>query len=493
MRVDVDFDSYAAARWHLVVRTLVLLGVPPGHAATLARQAFARRRAEWSHQDAFDDLDAELYRTAFDLKHHDDAAWWAEPPFDDELWTEMEPELDRLTQAQREWLVLRHVAELPEPYIAAVVGKPDLSARSGVPTGDRLRDAARSIPVQPPDLQHLVALAAEERRRRRRRGFVVAAALLAVAGVVSLLVAVSARDDGDESRTRALDRVPVERAPTGSAVGWYYDGRLHLEEVILDLPDLRTVATIDDGAVYADDEGRLVQVNDQGERTVLATIGDDGTFAASDDDGLVAWLPAGEDAELVVRNLTVRSEIERVAVRGHGEVIAIDAGSVFFRDGRGDHEVTLETGEVEPQDTDDLIDVSSKVRAFQESSDTVRVVQPLGNIDHAWPGEGAQLSEEGLFVLTWTQFGFAIHDTRSGDEVAPDVGPGPNTLAAEFGPQNTITYLELETAASSGIVVVRTCSLGLVFLPSGERAPECIEEVVGPFPGDAPDHLQLAR
>jgi hypothetical protein len=194
-----------------------------------------------------------------------------------------------------------------------------------------------------------------------------------------------------------------------------------------------------------------------------------------------------------VRNLTVRSEIERVAVRGYGEVIAIDAGSVFFRDERGDHEVTLETGEVEPQDTDNLIDVSSKVRAFQESSDTVRVVQPLGNIDHAWPGEGAQLSEEGLFVLTWTQFGFAILDTGSGDEVAPDVGPGPDTLAAEFGPRNTITYLELETAASSGIVVVRSCSLGLVFLPSGERAPECIEEVVGPLRGDATDHLQLAR
>jgi hypothetical protein len=492
MRVDVDFESYAAARWHLVVRTLVLLGVPPGHAATLARQAFARRRAEWSHQDAFDDLDAELYRTAFDLKHHDDTAWWAEPPFDDELWTELEPELDRLTQAQREWLVLRHVAELTEPCLAAVVGEADVPARSGVPTGDRLRDAARSIPVQPPDLEHLVEVAAEQRRHRRRRGFALAA-LLTVAGVVSLLVTVAARDDGDESPTRVLDRVPVERAPTGSAVGWYYDGRLHLEEVILDLPDVRTVATINDGAVYTDDGGRLVQVNDQGQRTVLATIGDDGTFTASDDDGLVAWLPEEEDAELVVRNLTVRTEIERVAVHGHGEVIAIDAGSVFFRDERGDHEVTLETGEVEQQGTDNLIDVSSKVRAFQEGSDTVRVVQPVGDIDHAWPGEGAQLSEEGLFVLTWTQSGFAIHDTRSGDEVAPDVGPGPDTLAAEFGPQNTITYLELETAAPSGVVVVRTCSLGLVFLPSGQRAPECTEEVVGPLRGDVPDHLQLAR
>ena len=68
MRADVDFESYAAARWHPVVWTLALLGVPPGHAATLAREALAQRRSEWSHQDAFDDLDAPVARvTGADL------------------------------------------------------------------------------------------------------------------------------------------------------------------------------------------------------------------------------------------------------------------------------------------------------------------------------------------------------------------------------------------------------------------------------------------
>ena len=94
-----------------------------------------------------------------DLKHHDDSAWWAEPAYDDELWTELEPELDRLAPAQREWLVLRHVAELPESYIAAVVGEPDPGGRSGVPTGERLREVARLIPVPPPDLEQVVAVA----------------------------------------------------------------------------------------------------------------------------------------------------------------------------------------------------------------------------------------------------------------------------------------------------------------------------------------------
>ena len=47
---------------------------------------------------------------------------------------------------------------------------------------------------------------------------------------------------------------------------------------------------------------------------------------ASDDEGLVAWLPDDVDADLVVRNLATRTEVARVAVSGPGRVIAIDGG-----------------------------------------------------------------------------------------------------------------------------------------------------------------------
>lgn len=491
MRADVDFASYAAARWHPVVWTLALLGVPPGHAATLAREAFAQRRSEWSRQDAFDDLDAELYRTVLEHKRRDRAAWWAEPPIDDELWTEIEPTLDSLTSAQREWLVLRHVAELPESYAVAVAGEePELP--SGVPTAERLREAARVVPVQQLDLDQVVAMAGGLQRRRRRRALLGVAGLVGMAGAIALAVILGTGGDPGPSAGRELDPVAVERATTGSAVGWYADGRLHLSHAVLDVPDVRAVATFNNGAVYADGQGDLAQVDDQGERTLLATLGEDGTFVVSDEENLVAWLSDTAEPTLVVHDLLAHSDLATVGIEGTGQVIAIDSGSVFLRDARGDLALSVETGRLEPLGTGSLLDVSSKVRVLQERSGWIRAEQPLFDIVYSWAGDGAQLSEDGNFVQTWVGDRLAIYDTRSGDQVAADVAPRERVLAAEFGPDETITYLLLDRRLSSGMVELRTCSLRVVYLPSGERAPTCVQEAAGVFRGTESD-LLLAR
>jgi len=488
MRDQVDFESYAAARWHLVVRTLVLLGSPPDHAATLAREALAERRSEWSHQDAYDDLDAELYRVVLDLRRRDRVAWWAEPPFDDELWVEVEPELDRLTPLQREWLVLRHVAELPRSYVDAVVDGPVPTVPARAPTGERLRDVARAVPVQPPDLEQVEVMASGLQRRRRRRGVLGVVGLVSVAGAVALGVVLGTGDDHGPAAGRELDAVTVERTPTVSAVGWYADGRLHLPHFIVDVPDVRAVATVTGGAVYADNDGHLVQVDDQGQRTVLAAIGEQGTFAVSREDGLAAWVSDAEDATLVVRDLTARSDVATADLEGTARVIAVDSGSVFFRDDRGDVELTVETGELEPLGTSSLLDVSSKVKVFQETPDWIRSEQVF-EIRLSWEGKGAELSEDGNFVLTWVGEQLAIYDTRSGEEVPADLAPGSRVLDAEFGPDETITFLALQFRSSSDLVDVRTCSMGLVWLPSGERAPECVQEVAGTYAGDESDLL----
>lgn len=281
----------------------------------------------------------------------------------------------------------------------------------------------------------------------------------------------------------------VERTPAVSAVGWYADGRLHLPQVVIDLPDVREVAAINDGAVYTDDSGDLVHVDDQGQRTVLATIGPDGTFVVSDEDGLVAWVADEEDAELVVRDLTARTEAARVSIEGFGAVIAIDSGRVYFRDVTGEHELALETGEVEYLGTANLLDVSLRVQAFQPREDVVVVQRPMVGESQVWPGDGAQLSDDGNFVLTWVDGAVTIYDTRSGDEVPPDLGPYEGVLAAEFGPDNMISYLVMHRQQSNGIVNIRTCSLGRVYLPSGEAAPTCIEEYAGQFRGVDTDLL----
>lgn len=187
MRDEADFTSYAAARWQRVVCTLVLLGVPPGHASVLAGRAFTLCHQEWEHHDAFDELDAELYRIVLDCKEHDPTDWWEEPPFDDEVWAQVEPVLDRLSPLERTGLLLRHVAGLPELYVSAVLG----SRRVGVsaPTPEELQEVARGVPVAPPDLEAMTRPAPDHPPRRSvRLPVVVGLAALVGVVVVALLV-----------------------------------------------------------------------------------------------------------------------------------------------------------------------------------------------------------------------------------------------------------------------------------------------------------------
>ena len=73
---------------------------------------------------------------------------------------------------------------------------------------------------------------------------------------------------------------------------------------------------------------------------------------------------------------------------------------------------------------------------------------------------GPGRAKDGNFVLTWVDGALTIYDTRSGDEVPPDQGPYVDVLAAEFGPDNTISYLVMHRQQSNGVVNIRTCSLG---------------------------------
>jgi hypothetical protein len=165
---------------------------------------------------------------------------------------------------------------------------------------------------------------------------------------------------------------------------------------------------------------------------------------------------------------------------------------VYFQDGEGTHELTLETGNVEELGAGNLIDVAARVRLYQQSPDSIVAEQPLFDMVYGWPGEGRQLSEEGTLVLAWAGGALAIYDTRSGDEVLPNLGPDEDVIDAEFGPRNTITYLVTNRQQSNGIVNIRTCLLGPVFLSSGEPAPDCTEEFAAQYGGIDSD-LQLAR
>ena len=276
---------------------------------------------------------------------------------------------------------------------------------------------------------------------------------------------------------------------------WYADGRLRLSKVTVDVPGIRALGAFDGGAVAADSVGRLLVVSDQGERTQLGTVAAPPAFAVSGEQGWVAWIDVGDGGgtpSLVVRDLTTRTELARRPVieapdgaggaggAEHAEVIAIDAGSVFFRDAVGEHELVVASGVVEdvgaPRAGAALLDVARRVRVYQRSSDELHLVPPLTSAEHRWPGRGAELSPDGTVAFTWVVDRPVLHDTRTGEELDPDVEAGKVVLDVTFGADSTVVYLLAVRDVAISRLEVRTCALGLVYLASGAPAPHCTSE-----------------
>ena len=123
MRADDDLIAFVGARWPSLLRTLVLLGCPPGEAPDVVTDALSRCRRGWD-----------------DVRRNGD--------------------VDRLVQDELEAAWSRRRAHLPDPQTSA--------------TEDELRELAEEMTIlAPPSLDDLRA---HDRRRRRavtRRSVVV--------------------------------------------------------------------------------------------------------------------------------------------------------------------------------------------------------------------------------------------------------------------------------------------------------------------------------
>ena len=80
---DAELTAYAAGRWPVVVRTLVLLGAPLPHAADLAVLAVARLLARCAEEDWLD-LDAVLAAETVEVWERRPHAWWHRPALRDD-------------------------------------------------------------------------------------------------------------------------------------------------------------------------------------------------------------------------------------------------------------------------------------------------------------------------------------------------------------------------------------------------------------------------
>jgi len=192
-RDDSEFAAYLAARWPLLVRTLVLLDVPERTAHRVAEDALSRVYPDFPRLSREEDVDVAVYRELFDARDRhvrqegsgeaddgaddgadgaddgaDDGAapppvapeWLAEPQ---ERLEQLRAALDTMSPEEREIVVLQHVAELSDDQVADVLGT-QVGMRPLLAAPD-VRLALEAIPV---DALHAGEVAEAARVRRRR-------------------------------------------------------------------------------------------------------------------------------------------------------------------------------------------------------------------------------------------------------------------------------------------------------------------------------------
>ena len=135
---DDGFTSYMAARWPILVRSLVTLGCEPHEAEDVAQTALMRCYASWDRVCRADDLDAYVFRTVLNVWNKSRRRrWWGERPVEllpERLGPEdadladtraaIEHALSGLSPEHRAVLTLRFVADLSEHQTATALRVP---------------------------------------------------------------------------------------------------------------------------------------------------------------------------------------------------------------------------------------------------------------------------------------------------------------------------------------------------------------------------------
>lgn len=461
MRNDADFAAYVVARWPFLVRSLVLIGCPRGEAEELVVAGVARCHASWEKVRESEDVDVHVYRAVLDRWHHSHVdrrtPFVAEDDAVDELLVRqaVEAELWRLPPGHHEALVLRYVAELSEDQVGDVL-EGSWSTEPNGSTEQDFRIARETIDVPPAPYDAVVERVARLRRRRRRVSVAaVSATVLVLAGVAW----VSTRpapgpEPGPQPR--------VVEAQNPIDLPWYGAGRLQLRNVAVELPEVSQLVEAGGGAVYVARDGALYFVGQTGRVTALGETPIGSPVVASDERGWVAWVTAGDDAELVVQDVTGGREVARVEVLPGARPVALDQNLVFFLSEGRTHVWEPLTDRVEDIGARPLLDVEAAVRVYGDGA-RIDIVQPFFSVDYVRPGTTAELSPGGTYVLSRRAgqlgpFRPVLYDARSGERLPTGLNRGELVLDAAFGPDGTIEYLVVRNFDQS-LPVLRSCDL----------------------------------
>ena len=330
------------------------------------------------------------------------------------------------------------------------------------------RQAGESIEVLTPPYDAVVARARERRRRLRRTVAASVAAGLVVVGAVTW-VATRPEKTAEPAPTRVVpSRNPID-------IAWY-DGRLHLRAVAVELPDLTSVIGVGDGAAYIDTDGAVGLVAADGAVQLVGRAAPGAPILGSGENGWAAWLePAGDGSRLVVWSVGVGDEVGSIVVSPETRLIAIDQDRVYAEGDDGAFAWRTTEAEPEQLDVGDLADVASATRVYQHGR-RIEMVQPFFSVSFTRRGEGATVSPGGNFVLSrlpapWVPgmpYTPLLYDTRSGNLLPSGVAADERVVDAAFGDNNRIDYLVADLrdlagadldGARSRLLVLRSCEL----------------------------------
>jgi DNA-directed RNA polymerase specialized sigma24 family protein len=448
-----DFASFVVARWPALVRSLVLLGHDPESADGATVAGLTRCHPSWDRVRDDGDVDAHVYRVVLDQAdrgprendrdHEPGRAPLLDPMLPDrservELLAELEKALARLPVEARTVLVLRFAAGLDPDQVAAVLGRPigmvEAQQRQGVAQlggaaeWARLRaggfdptevflDAGEVIPVRNPPVDEVVGRAVAARRRRRRWAAMAAAAAVVVLAASTWL---GTRPSGPQ-----LPDSVVTEAENPANIEWYANRALHLADVTVELPQISDMVHVADGVVYGDEEGLVVQVRGDGSLTKLGETVPDKPVVGSAERGWVAWVQPGETVDrLVVRDVVRGEVVASRSVANGATPVALDGDAVFYTTPGRDWKWQPLEGEPTWTRGGDLVDVASGVRVSQVEEGHLRITQPLFDVEVTVSGDGAILSDDGDYLLSWVDEPdpqtSVLYDAASGDVI--DVG-----------------------------------------------------------------------
>ena len=426
MRADADFMVYVAARWPSLVKEAVLLGVRPEEAAEATTDALSRCRRDWGRASREENVDA-------------------------------------LVQAE---------------LLLAVRRRPRTSEDG------REQQARELLVLAPPTLEELEHQESVNNRAKLRRAALVAVPLL----LVGVGAGVYLGTTGDDRKPATSDDGVLENAAISReenpapGVAWYADGQLHLDHTVLAVEGLKDMTRIGTGVVYGDDQGRVVYAADDGRREVLGHKDPEVPVAATDETGWAAWVETGGDqTKLVIKEVTTGHDVASAVVDPGAQVVAVDGGAVYYVDLAGAHQLLPGGSPVRPVTPRDLLDVRSRIRAFQLDEDTIDVDQSAFSVEFQLPGLGAELSPDGNLVATRLPGTdeVALYDTRSGAELPNGVPDGDDVVTFAPGARLTVTYVVAPGTQTSGRELeLLTCEL--------TTTTECAVVARIPDQGDTP-------